>query len=152
MSVFIPYDRSSFGYPDMVIREFSHWVVLLRKPQITFGSLILLCKEDVVYYSDVSEDAMINFRSVIRCLEKSFIGAYPVKLFNYLMLRMVDPEVHFHVFPRYDSPLRYSTTTFKDVAWPKPIDLSLTLNVSDCTLIDICQHLRSIFSNYIEGK
>jgi diadenosine tetraphosphate (Ap4A) HIT family hydrolase len=148
MNQMISYDRYSFGYPDTVIREFTHWVILLRKPQVTFGSLILLCKEDVENYSDVSKDAMKNFRSVIRCVEKSFFRVYPVKKFNYLMLRMVDPEIHFHVFPRYDSLIQYSTTTFEDVAWPKPIDLSLTLKIPDSTCIDICQHLRRMFLNY----
>ena len=33
-----------FGYPGTLIREYGHWVVLLREPQATLGSLILCAK------------------------------------------------------------------------------------------------------------
>ena len=35
-----------FGYPDTLIREYDHWLVLLREPQATLGSLILCEKSD----------------------------------------------------------------------------------------------------------
>ena len=30
-----------FGYPDTLIAEYDHWVVLLRPSQVTLGSLVL---------------------------------------------------------------------------------------------------------------
>ena len=35
-----------FGYPDTLIREYEHWVVLLRPAQVTLGSLVLAAKSD----------------------------------------------------------------------------------------------------------
>ena len=35
-----------FGYPDSLVAEAEHWVVLLRPQQVTAGCLILACKED----------------------------------------------------------------------------------------------------------
>jgi diadenosine tetraphosphate (Ap4A) HIT family hydrolase len=47
----------------------------------------------------------------------------PDKL-NYLMLMMVDPDVHFHVLPRYDSAREFAGRSHSDRFWPKPVDLT----------------------------
>jgi diadenosine tetraphosphate (Ap4A) HIT family hydrolase len=47
----------------------------------------------------------------------------PDKL-NYLMLMMVDPDVHFHVLPRYEDTREFSGRTHRDRFWPKPVDLT----------------------------
>ena len=40
-----------FGYPATLVREFEHWVVLLRPAQVTLGSLVLAAKSDATAYS-----------------------------------------------------------------------------------------------------
>ena len=42
---------------------------------------------------------------------------------NYLMLMMVDPNVHFHVIPRYEGGREWQGREFVDVGWPKVPDL-----------------------------
>ena len=39
---------------------------------------------------------------------------------NYLMLMMVDPDVHFHVIPRYEGSRHRSGLEFADAGWPGP--------------------------------
>jgi diadenosine tetraphosphate (Ap4A) HIT family hydrolase len=46
-----------FGYPATLIREFGHWVVLLRPAQVTLGSLVLAAKGDATGYGELSRDA-----------------------------------------------------------------------------------------------
>jgi len=36
------------------------------------------------------------------------------------MLMMVDPDVHFHVIPRYSSPREASGLVYADAGWPGP--------------------------------
>jgi diadenosine tetraphosphate (Ap4A) HIT family hydrolase len=36
------------------------------------------------------------------------------------MLMMVDPDVHFHVLPRYEAEQTYQGSTFTDRGWPGP--------------------------------
>jgi len=36
------------------------------------------------------------------------------------MLMMVDPDVHFHVLPRYENPREFGGRTHNDRFWPKP--------------------------------
>ena len=35
-----------FGYPETLIQEYEHWLVLLREPQATLGSLVLCAKSE----------------------------------------------------------------------------------------------------------
>ena len=47
------------------------------------------------------------------------------------MLMMVDPHVHFHVFPRYAGSRTISDVTIDDAAWPGPPDLRSAKDVGD---------------------
>ncbi len=44
----------AFGYPGSKIAETDHWLILVRPKQPTFGSLVLVCKETVRAFSEVS--------------------------------------------------------------------------------------------------
>ena len=46
-----------FGYPGTLIREYDHWVVLLRPAQATLGALILACKDEASRFSDITLEA-----------------------------------------------------------------------------------------------
>ena len=39
-----------FGYPGTLVRDFEHWVVLLRPAQVTLGSLVLAAKDDATAF------------------------------------------------------------------------------------------------------
>jgi diadenosine tetraphosphate (Ap4A) HIT family hydrolase len=43
------------------------------------------------------------------------------------MLMMVDPNVHFHVIPRYSEPRRWGGIEFPDAGWPGPPQLASAL-------------------------
>lgn len=87
-----------------VIKEFRHWVVLFREKQVTIGSVIIMSKElDKVSLGDVSALAWSEFGEVTTFVEHTLKKAFGADTFNYLALMMVDPEVHFHVIPRYST-------------------------------------------------
>ena len=46
-----------FGHPATLVRDLSHWCVLLRSQQATLGALVLVCKEDVEAFSQISQEA-----------------------------------------------------------------------------------------------
>ncbi len=109
-----------FGYPETCLKEFSQWVVLLRSQQVTLGSLILICREEAKAFSLVSGEAFGEFPGIIREIEMNISRTFGYNKINYLMLMMVDPEVHFHVIPRYDGPRTFSQQQFFDHEWPGP--------------------------------
>ncbi|MEO8453961.1 MAG: HIT family protein, partial [Sphingomicrobium sp.] len=42
-----------FGYPATLVREFDHWLILLRPAQVTLGSLVLAAKSEATAYSEL---------------------------------------------------------------------------------------------------
>ena len=109
-----------FGYPQTLIAETRDWLVLLRPQQVTLGSLVLLCREPVTAFGDVSPGALECLHPVLKRTERMLQDMVSYQKINYLMLMMVDPDVHFHVFPRYEGMREYHGQTLADAGWPGP--------------------------------
>ncbi len=109
-----------FGYPGTKIAETDHWLVLLRPQQPTYGALVLVCKDQATAFSDLSPAAFADMKHAVVGIEALLRHTVAYERINYLMLMMVDPDVHFHVIPRYNGERLYGTHTFKDVGWPGP--------------------------------
>ena len=108
-----------FGYPDTVIEEYAHWVVLLRPAQPTLGSLVLAAKGPATAFSQLAPDAFAELGRVVADIESRLGDAVGYSKINYLMLMMVDPHVHFHVIPRYEGARSAAGVTVRDAGWPK---------------------------------
>ena len=134
-----------FGYPETCVKEFQQWAVLLRPQQVTLGSLILICREEATAFSQISREAFEELPKVIQEIETRISRAFAYTKINYLMLMMVDPEVHFHVIPRYNAPQTFRQQQFLDHGWPGPPDLKNPNTISQETNLDILEHLREIW-------
>lgn len=113
-----------FGAPATLIRDYDHWAVLLRPGQVTLGSLVLVCKEPRTAFSMISAAAFAELQSITGHIEGVLGRMFNYDRINYLMLMMVDPDVHFHVIPRYEAMRTFAGQTFIDHGWPGPPDLA----------------------------
>ena len=136
-----------FGYPETLIREYDHWVVLLRPQQVTLGALVLICKEDAETLSAASDEAFSELKEVTSVVEAGLKECFAYDKINYLMLMMVDPDVHFHILPRYSAVRVFDQTEFTDSSWPGPPDLGKTNDVSVHLQKKIRQTLKNTFSS-----
>ena len=112
-----------FGYPHTLLKEYEHWLVLLRPQQPTLGSLVLAAKSDATAFSSLGADAFSELKTVTGEIEATLSAAVRYDRINYLMLMMVDPHVHFHVIPRYDGEREAAGFSIRDAGWPKVPDL-----------------------------
>lgn len=112
-----------FGHPDTLIRDYGRWVVQLRPAQATLGSLVLVCTEEASAFSQISAAAYGDLEPAVRDIEATLARLFVYDKINYLMLMMVDPDVHFHVIPRYSGERRFADVAFRDAGWPGPPDL-----------------------------
>ena len=119
-----------FDYPDSLLREYENWVVLLRPDQITLGTLVLACKLDATAMGLVPASAFAELATVTAELENTLQSVFQYDKINYLLLMMVDPQVHFHVVPRYSSVRMLGSTAFVDPFWPGPPVIPQTLEIS----------------------
>ena len=113
-----------FGYPDTLIKEYVHWVVLLRPQQATLGALVLICKNEADTFSKISPDAFSELKEITAAIEDHLKDCFSYDKINYLMLMMVDHDVHFHVLPRYAHLRTFAQKEFNDPGWPGPPDLA----------------------------
>jgi len=109
-----------FGWPDTVIRGYAHWQVLVRPAQATLGALVVVCSEPVTRFGDVSPAGFAELAQVVADCEQTLSRAFDYARVNWLMLMMVDPDVHFHVLPRYAAAPSFAGITFHDRGWPGP--------------------------------
>ena len=119
-----------FGYPDSLIREYEHWVVLLRPAQVTLGSLILAAKGEATAFGALPPAAHAELAVVTKEIEASLLAETGYEKINYLMLMMVDPHVHFHVLPRYSGSKSFAGLELNDAGWPGAPDLSSAIKLT----------------------
>lgn len=108
-----------FGYPDTLVAQYRHWLVLLRPQQPTLGSLVLAAAGDFTAFSELPPDAFAELHRVVSDIEAALRGAVGYGKINYLMLMMADPNVHWHVIPRYEGAREAQGVTIADQGWPK---------------------------------
>jgi diadenosine tetraphosphate (Ap4A) HIT family hydrolase len=119
-----------FGYPATLLDELEHWVVLLRPAQVTLGSLVLAAKSDATAYSALPHEAFAEQAEAVMRIERVLAAFSTYERINYLMLMMVDPNVHFHVIPRYSRPRSWSGIEFADPGWPGPPQLGSAVTLT----------------------
>jgi diadenosine tetraphosphate (Ap4A) HIT family hydrolase len=107
-----------FGYPRTTLIETDRWVVLARPQQPTLGALVLACREPVKQLSDVSAEAYAEMKTLVGRIERGLKAKFAYDKINYLCLMMVDPDVHFHVIPRYATLREFEGASFPDAGWP----------------------------------
>jgi len=134
-----------FGYPSTLIREFDHWMVLLRPTQITLGSLVLAAKSNATAYSSLPPEAFTEQADAVAAIEQALGAFVAYERINYLMLMMVDPNVHFHVIPRYAEPRRWNGFEFADAGWPGPPRLDTAVKLVQKELVALVTEIASNF-------
>lgn len=107
-----------------LVHEYDHWAVIIRRKQVTAGSLILASKGEETRFSDLPIMAFSEFALVVRDVERVLQKEIRYSHINYLMLMMRDPGVHFHVFPRYEGTRVIPGTFIErcDTGFPKDPD------------------------------
>ena len=131
------YDK--FNPTELTIKEFKHWIVVLRPKQQTLGDAVIILKEEHSSVGEVSAEAFAEFPEVASWYENKCIELFGAEKFNYNCAMMKDNFVHFHAFARYSSPRSFAGMEWEDTDWPRPISKALPIDYSDdvkATLLD----------------
>jgi diadenosine tetraphosphate (Ap4A) HIT family hydrolase len=134
-----------FGYPASLVRDFGPWVALVRPQQPTLGSLVLVCTERTTAFGAISDEAFAALAPAVREIEGALAAAFRYDKINWLMLMMVDKEVHFHVIPRYSEPREFGGRTFADAGWPLAPELDKAFALDSSGLETLVRHLQRCF-------
>ncbi len=135
-----------FGAPDTVIARYRHWTVQLRPAQATLGALVLIAHEqNQTAFAQLSEPAFSELKTVIEHIETALKQVVDYEKINYLMLMMLDPDVHFHVLPRYREPRTFAGVEFNDVGWPGPPVLAEAPELTSGQSRQLIEHLKTVW-------
>ena len=135
----------SFGHPATLVGETDAWMALVRPKQPTFGALVLICKEPAEAFSDLSPAAFADLALAVGAVERLLRGVVNYDKINYLMLMMVDRDVHFHVIPRYEGARQHQGRTFADAGWPGQPDLGAAVDLGAEGAAALANHLRPLW-------
>ncbi len=136
-----------FGYPGSLIKEYKHWYLLLRPQQCTLGSLVLLCKDPVTRFSEISAESFQEYSAVINEVETHLSTLFKYDKINYLMLMMVDPDVHFHIIPRYSTNKIFENVEFIDAGWPALPEFTKCNNINEAIFNKLNETMKNAFCN-----
>ena len=134
---------AKFGYPASLVRDYQHWLVLVRPAQVTAGSLVLAAKSDATAFAALDPAAFAELATVVAETEAMLATTVEYQRINYLMLMMVDPHVHFHIFPRYQGDRSLAGMVIQDSGWPGPPDLRSATELDADALRAMVSRLRS---------
>jgi len=132
-----------FGAPHTIIYQYQHWSILLRPIQLTLGSIVLVAHDPASAFSELNQASFTELHKITAQLESTLGRAFTYDKLNYLMLMMVDPDVHFHVIPRYAEPKQFGDIEFTDPGWPGAPDLSHINKTSSSINLNIIDHIKT---------
>ena len=132
-----------FGWPHTLVRDYAHWVVLLRPAQPTLGSLVLAAKSEETAFGALPAEAFAELQRISADIEAALGAFVAFEKINYLMLMMVDPHVHYHVIPRYAGQREFAGKAFVDAGWPKVPALGEAVDLSAGEQADLVAALQS---------
>lgn len=121
-----------FGYPQTLIAEHGPWLVLLRPKAPTLGALTIVHRSDARAFGSLPAEDYTALQPVVARVERVLQQRVAFDRINHVMLMMVDPDVHFHVLPRYAEPREFHGSRFVDAGWPGPpaLDQVITLDAA----------------------
>jgi len=117
--------REKFKVDELELFSTQDFTVSVRPTQVTLGSLIISSNYPTYSFVEFERYAYnTDLTNILSTSEKLLTKSYSSSLINVICLMLVDPIIHFHVFPRYESEICFYHRTWHDTCWPKPIDLS----------------------------
>lgn len=112
--------KKKFNLDKLTIFKTKHWTWSLRPHQITIGSGILSLNRKCEFYKDLTSDEHCDLGEMIKVIENTLGERFNYNAINYLMLMLVDSQVHYHVIPRYNEKIEFRGRLWEDAHWPTP--------------------------------
>ena len=131
----------TFDADNLTLFRTEHWSVLVRKGQVTLGTLVLAANRNFISASEFTQDELLELPQVVGQLESALTKAFAYDKINYLTLMMSDRHYHSHIVPRYEGARAFGGQTWEDTDWPGPPSVGVP-PADDDTLAAILGHLR----------
>jgi diadenosine tetraphosphate (Ap4A) HIT family hydrolase len=100
--------------PRFLIAQSERWSVVLNADQTLLGRCFLLLRRPESDVTALTDAEVTELWSVARKTKSVLASLWEPEHFNYAFLMNLDPQVHFHVIPRYKGRREFAGGTFVD--------------------------------------
>ena len=138
-----------FGYPEMLVREYAHWVVLAQRTPLTLGALLVVYRGDATTLGGIVPAAWTEFAQVMHDVEHALARVFAPDRLNLLFLMMATPEAHAAILPRYCGAKEFCGMTFTDPGWPRAPVLSA---IHELTSEQRAAHTAALREAFVVGR
>lgn len=107
-------DSPFIPMPPAAVYESEHWFVLVSWQQHTLGTLLIVHKENIPRWSQISPEAAVDFLGVQKHVELVLDENFSPDHYNYIQAGNVTSHLHFHVIPRYKDVRNFAGHKFAD--------------------------------------
>lgn len=139
-----------FRADELTVVTYDEWVVTVRSKQVTLGAVVVLPKEVWEHFDSVPVAAWSELQKIFADFEHIALGDLSASKINVVAAMMKDPFIHFHLFPRYNSPVHKFGREWTDKAWPSVIEFSDVATDQD-SLALVKEHLESLWRDRLCG-
>ena len=106
------------------------------------GAIKRTAKGNATAYGELPTEAFTEQAVIVAELEQKLRETVNMSKINYLMLMMVDPHVHFHIFPRYRGTRSFAGLVLTDHGWPGPPDIKSAVELDSAAIGQAVESLR----------
>jgi len=128
-----------------LIKNYTYWYLLLCPKQPTLGSLVLVYKGRSSHYAEISIEAINEQKTILKEIEAVLKHRFNYSQINYQTLMMEDPQVHFHIIPRYENSTTFFNQQYSDPTWPSPPNLNIGIALPEIYHKELLEILRDDF-------
>ncbi|MDI6644900.1 MAG: HIT family protein [Methanobacteriaceae archaeon] len=108
------------------IADTEHWIIFLDRDQKNLGTCVVALKREAKLLSELTLNEWDDFKDIVRALESALKKAFDVTMFNWGCLLNTayikipaNPQVHWHLIPRYREPVKFKEIIFIDPCFGK---------------------------------
>lgn len=137
----------------MIIFETKYWEVELAEDQAYLGRCFVNLKRKSASLSDLKKEEWTDFGEIVKNYESALKKGFGATMFNWTCLmnnaykdKEPKPEVHFHVRPRYNSPVKFAGIFFEDKEFAHHYDNKRVFVVNGGVLSKIAEKIKENLS------
>lgn len=125
-----------------VIAEDAYWTMRVNDNQATLGRVFFALKRPETDALNLTADEQTALWNGLTRAKSALTTLFAPDHFNYMALMNLTPQVHWHIFPRYQSPREFAGQTFTDDEWGGHYNPDRTVTLDDATRDSLVSALR----------
>lgn len=129
----------------MLIFDGKRWAVVLNADQGLLGRCFCLLKRPETDLTALDEDETTELWHLLRRTRAALAQVFAPDHFNFSALMNQDPQVHFHVVPRYKTDRLFEGVTFTDPSFGGHYTVAPPFVLTDTGYANVLDTLRAAF-------